>query len=213
MVEPAGQAVLRLRRYHSIERDANNNIQDPCPGAPGNFSYHNASVPFMTIEEGIPRRTDERPYWPSHDELAPPDYDKRWPTKCDKCDYEFSAADPFQVFSDHLYCRLDDRTQRWVDRELPIGAMFDAFWLPWTGPDGQSLSVITPPGGINHVWHIDMPVGDEGNKQPWTRTGQAPLLVVTPSILTPKYHGFLGSNGAPAGWLSDTLGDRPDPFS
>lgn len=76
------------------------------------------------------------------------------------------------------------------------GAMFDGSeWTParWRGPDGICLSVVLPPGGQNDVWHIDGPARDT-NHCPWTRTGVPPLVTVTPSIATPRYHSHL-TNG------------------
>lgn len=207
LVEPAGRAVLGLRRFTF-------GTDKPCPGN-GKFGHNAVNETFMTVQERVPTRggNTKDDHWPSHHDLMPPHDDKRWPTVCTNCGYEFAADDEWQVTANHIYQKVDEPTEHWTMKELPIGAMFDAFWLPWTGSDGKSISVILPPGGIDHVWHIDMPVGEEGNRHPWTRIGEPPKLVVSPSILSPKYHGFLGSNGAPAGWLSDTLGDRPNPFA
>ena len=54
-------------------------------------------------------------------------------------------------------------------------------------PDGKSLVVTLP--SLEH-WYIDGPSSNGGG---WTRTGSVEdgTLNVTPSILTPKYHGFL----------------------
>lgn len=198
LVEPAGRAVLQLRRFSLSEND---NCTRP------NSKFHNAMAPLTNVTEIVPKR-GEAEHWPSHEDAAPPHDDERWPTSCEYCGYKFSADDHFQVYSNHIFQRVDDKDQHWLMNELPIGAMFDAFWLPWTGSDGQSLSVITPPGGINHVWHIDMPVVEEGSRQPWSREGNPPQVTASPSILTPKYHGNL-QNGV----LTDSLSDRPDPFA
>lgn len=55
------------------------------------------------------------------------------------------------------------------------------------GPDGRSLVVTLP---SLEYWYID---GTASNGGGWTRTGSVEdgTLNVTPSILTPKYHGFL----------------------
>ena len=54
-------------------------------------------------------------------------------------------------------------------------------------PDGKSLVVTLP---SLETWYID---GPSANGAGWTRTGSVEegTLNVTPSILTPKYHGFL----------------------
>lgn len=88
------------------------------------------------------------------------------------------------------------------------GAMYDATrWTPgsWRGPDGRCWAVVLPPAGMADFWLID---GEASSGGRWTRTGEAPDLSVTPSILTPSYHGFLGSNGTPPGYLSGDLEGR-----
>lgn len=87
-----------------------------------------------------------------------------------------------------------------------IGAMFDKTeWSVHQGEDGKSWGVVCPPGDEWDVWGIDERASSGGY---WKREGVAPLLVVTPSIAMPHYHGFLGSNGAPPGYLSDDLEGR-----
>jgi hypothetical protein len=61
--------------------------------------------------------------------------------------------------------------------------------------------VVLPPGEAYDIWTIDGLASSGGR---WTRTGEAPNFTVTPSILTPKYHGYLT-----AGVLTDSLPDRP----
>lgn len=55
-------------------------------------------------------------------------------------------------------------------------------------PDGRSLVVTLP--SLEH-WYIDGPSSNDGNG--WVRTGSVEdgTLNVTPSILTPKYHGWI----------------------
>lgn len=76
----------------------------------------------------------------------------------------------------------------------PIGAMWDCDWFHGChessgmrydrNPDGMVLCVRTPHGD----WLIDGPSGSGGK---WERTGVAPNITVTPSILQPTYHGWL----------------------
>ena len=101
--------------------------------------------------------------------------------------------------------RLDDegdvRDHQW---DFGPGAMFDATdWSPWRSrgtPDGKVWGVVTPPGDPHDVWIIDSEASSGGH---WTRTGTPPRLTVTPSILMPRYHGFLTD-----GVLTDSLPDR-----
>jgi hypothetical protein len=183
-----------LRRY----------ADGPCPLVPGDGSYHGAMTSIGRIElsytkEGYIDSTDPSLY----------EEDERWPTTCE-CGYEFRVNDdPRQVMGRQLWeniageRRMIDRP--WRSKEHPPmwepGAMFDAFWLgDWAkGPDGLHLSVVLPPD--NHIWHVDGPSTSGGR---WSRSGTPPDITATPSILTPKYHGFLQG-----GVLTDSLADRP----
>jgi len=78
-------------------------------------------------------------------------------------------------------------------RDCPPGAMYDAFWYPEKGPDGRALCVSLPPGGGMDFWHVDGPSKGGGG---WTRSGEPPFVTANPSILTPRFHGFLRN-----GWL------------
>jgi hypothetical protein len=85
------------------------------------------------------------------------------------------------------------------------GAMFDAsawneHWAKRT-PDGICWGVVLPPGGRGDIWIIDGKASSGGY---WQRSGRPPMLTVTPSILSSRYHGFLTD-----GVLSDSLPDRP----
>lgn len=161
--------VLYLRRY------ANSDGGDACPV----LGYHNAmayvgSADHHADSDGIV--------------ADPSDYegDPRWPAAC-ACGYEFAATDHWQVFTDRLMANADGRTSGL--RDLPVGAMYDALWQTWKGPDGISLMVVCPPAAScrNH-WLVDGPARppDGEEKFPaWTRTGdpRAPeTLTCSPSI-------------------------------
>ena len=185
LIEPTNSYRAALRRY---------SLGQGCPGQKG---YHDASVDIGTIEhDGTTKTLD-----------APALDDPRWPKKCDSCDHLFSDADYFQLFPEIIYAAPDGR--RMTLREAPAGAMWRATWLEpdaptspdpeiheslvdarmdWCGPDHKSYVVRLPD---LHDWAIDGP-SSQGGK--WIRVGEAPNLSVTPSILTPKYHGFL-TNG------------------
>lgn len=178
MLEPLARANAYLRRYA-----ARGNKK--CPGA----DYHNA----MTA---IGERDLKPEKLPAHavlvDDSKPPRDDARWPRKCEACDYVFAEDDEWQLFYRPLMRRADTG-EAITTEQAPPGAMWDAAWYPQKGPDGASLMVKLPPGGPGDEWSIDMP--GTGNSR-WTRTGTAPDVTASPSILTPRYHGWLRD-----GWL------------
>lgn len=127
---------------------------------------------------------------------APPagyENDPRWPSHCKTCGYEFAPTDQWQAFRRSIY-RREDTGEEWVQEELPAGAMYDAPWLKGaggrtTGPDGLALQVVCPPGASwGDHWHVD---GPANNGPGWDRTGTVPNITATPSIQTPRYHGWL----------------------
>lgn len=146
--------------------------------------YHNALVPFDGDQE-------------------PPREDARWPTTC-PCGYTFVAGDPYQLFRERIY-RRPDNGDEWPQRDLPVGALYDAEWLHeattdgrrWVGPDGISLCVVLP-GTQPHGIPIDGPAStrdDQGKALWWTRTGdprRPETLTVSPSIWPNAPHGWHG---------------------
>ena len=85
--------------------------------------------------------------------------------------------------------------QDWTTiQPAPIGAMWGCDWFAGChessglrydrNPDGLVLCVRCPGGD----WLIDGPSDSGGS---WSRTGVAPNITVTPSILQPRYHGWL----------------------
>lgn len=184
MIEPTNRSRRWLRRYSTAEAD--------CPAAPGR-KYHNA---MAQIEDGACHLIDdERPHFAADDEATAKDTwprdDARWPTHC-ACGYEFQPGDHWQVFWHAIYRRPDTGDEMTL-YDCPPGAMWEAFWMPYSkGPDGKCLAVALPPDGGNHSWCIDGPSYQDGKEGPgWTRTGTPPNLTVSPSILTPRYHGWL----------------------
>ncbi len=158
---------LELRRYA------------PNTSCPGPSSYHNESVPIGESASQGAVESGKGPY----------EGDPRWPARC-SCGYEFQPADQWQVFRSSIY-RREETGEEWISRELPPGAMYDAPW--WhdhhAGPDGKSLMLCLPPnGGHRDIWHID---GEASNGPGWQRTGEPPNMTATPSIQTPRYHGWL----------------------
>lgn len=170
--EPTGQEALELRRY-----------------APGStcsceFGRHDASVKVGSA----PR--SEAPIGGKGSFAS----DARWPTHC-SCGYEFAETDEWQVFRAAIYAASDGR--EWPIRELPPGAMYDATWyhgIPnYIGPDGIALIVVLPDPGrsSSFAWHVDGQANNNPAPQGWTRTGTVPNVTANPSILTPRYHGWL----------------------
>lgn len=122
-----------------------------------------------------------------YEDVAPPHDDPRWPAKCDQCGAPFPEFATWQVFQELIYRRADSG-QEMTLRDAPPGAMWDAGWYWEKGPDGKSLCVCLPPGGGLDYWHVDGPAKGGGR---WTRTGVPPNVTANPSILTPRYHGWL----------------------
>jgi hypothetical protein len=147
-----------------------------------------------------------------------PDDDPRWPTTCVECGKDLSQAER-QLFILELYAR-EGTDETWINRPinngdkieggtpLPPGAMFDAWWSPWRGDDGISLTVILPNGD---AWHVDHRASnctspDDDNHRCWVRHGDPRTEPVTVdknghtctagggSIASDGYHGFL-TNG------------------
>lgn len=165
---------------------------------------HNASVPigkFPVISGGL--ASDGVNHYEGSP--SPSDYveDPRWPTEC-PCGYIFTADDGWQVNCDRLY--VSDTGEEYTLRNPPPGAMWDAWWMSWKGPDGKSLMVVTPDGW---TWNIDGPASnctkpDDKEHRCWVRHGEVPNIHVDKngltckagagSIQTPKWHGFL-TNG------------------
>lgn len=183
LVEPTLLAQTWLRRYSSSE------ISE-CPG----HGYHQALTEWGVLPQQIVNDS-----WENLDGRKPQLDDPHWPTTCAHCDYLFSKEDPYQLFSDHIFKRSgepDVGENSWTQRKLPAGAMYDAFWMPWKGPDGTCLTVVLPnppdpdhPG--MHYWHIDGFAGGS-DRRAWTRTGTPPKVTAMPSInAEPHWHGWL----------------------
>lgn len=193
-VEPTGVAQTWLRRYASDTK---------CPHPPRG-EICEAKVVYEKLPEPW---SHEKGHWLSPDQsLAPSHEDERWPTACDGCGRAFGDFVPFQLLSRQLYRAGDGR--EWIVDELPPGAMFYSEWAAHfgLGPDGKSLVIALPPGITAEsryvdLWQIDGPSSSGGG---WQREGTPPNITATPSILTSRYHGFLT-----AGFLTDSLGDRP----
>jgi hypothetical protein len=176
MLEPTDRVRRELRRYDARYP------HEHCEAS--GMGYHNAGVriedgPVVWREHG--RSIVTEPIEWQRD-------DPRWPTHC-ACGYEFTDDDHWQL-AYHMLYRLPDGTET-ILREAPPGAMWDATWLADVrdyrdrSPDGLILTLMLPDG---YEWLID---GPSANGPGWTRTGTPPLITARPSILSPRYHGWL----------------------
>jgi hypothetical protein len=181
LIEPTARTERTLRRFTLGENKCS-----------GKYGYHNASTPFGEGKCHMDTTDTGYKVWKWDDEVEePPHDDPRWPRTCD-CSYLFQPEDTFQVFREVIYVRMDTGVEMTL-RNCPPGAMWDADWYPEKGSDGKALCVALPPGGGDDSWHIDGYAKGGGK---WTRTGTVPNVTANPSILTPRYHGWLRD-----GWL------------
>lgn len=169
LIEPADTAVEELRRFST----------GVCSLPHG---YHDATTVL-----GLVPWTDPDSHGSGEDDFD--HADARWPTACG-CGYVFTDADLYEHLLTRQFERVDSH-ERWTLGQAPPGAMWHADWFPrsWRGADNRCLTVKLPNG---NEWTIDQPMRD-GSR--WVRTGEPPLISVTPSILsgegTRQYHGFL----------------------
>lgn len=88
-----------------------------------------------------------------------------------------------------IFVRIDNGIR--VNAYKTPGACWDGLEFghsDYVGPDGHSLNLVLP---SLETWCIDGP--SSSGERPWKRTGRPEdgTLTVTPSIKTPKYHGFV----------------------
>lgn len=180
LVVESGRVSRSLRRWHSSD------APDSTTCSVSGYGYHNAHTP-------IEPRDQEPGTYINEDHVSKFKDDPRWPTHC-ACGYAFQESDAWQIFAESIYVNKDTG-EEWTMRSLPPGAMYDAWWYRGrgndddkAGPDGRNLVVCLPPGGGNDYWYVD---GPASNGPGWTRTGEAPNITASPSIQTPRYHGWL----------------------
>lgn len=199
-LESTDHVRVALRRYSSA-------------GSQCTMGYHQAYAPLGDVTL---RWMSERPegvegadHWTTGPDGAigipdfvwPDDSDVRWPTHC-QCGYIFQDSDERQHFWDRLY-RRGDTGELVTLRDAPPGAMWDAEWYPWKGPDGRSVVARCPNG---QDWMIDgratnCTLPDDDEHRCWVRHGEPPNITVDKngftcaagagSILAGDYHGFL----------------------
>lgn len=193
-LEPTNEAQRIMRRYAGVQ-----NEKRLCPSV---YKYHNAHV-ILGVNTAVFQIGEK--YLESLPMM--PDRDKRWPVKCDSCDYEFTEDDHYQHHQELLYQRRDNGELVTL-KHAPLGSMWDAWWCNdiHKAPDGLCVMLKTPGGD----WMVD---GIASNckarnveHQCWPRTGNPkdpqgnpPLNVAgnggckvgAGSIKTNNYHGFL----------------------
>jgi hypothetical protein len=186
LVTATTRAALSLRRYIS-------SAELKCPRE----GYHNA----LMFIQNVDIKFDPRGYWDA-DRLDIPREDPRWPTHC-ACGFAFREGDEWQEYKDRLYT---DGSKDYPHRDLPVGAMYYADWLPknmfWDNKTDDHLHVVTPGG----TWDIDgrasnCTLPNDRLHRCWVRHGEPPNIHVDKagltcsagagSIQSGSYHGFL----------------------
>lgn len=172
LLEPTEFAQVSLRRF-SNRRKADH--------------WHNVSIVVESIIP-VPEAMGKNNGRTIMNDKKYPKNDSRWPTRC-SCGYEFTKDDKYYIDYDRLWtCEEMNGFVRLED--APVGAMWDAHWYPFKGPDGRCLVVRTPGGD----WIVDQPI----HGKPWDRSGDPPKITVHPSIAIGRdekdnwiYHGWL----------------------
>jgi hypothetical protein len=170
-------------------------------------------VTLREVDEVFEQREgwDRKLFWHSgprtRSELTA-DENALWPRGCARCSYTFAEADPWQIFSESIYRRLDTGEVFRLSR-APIGAMWWLEWMQglWNPQLGSSPLCVMLPG--HHEWIIDSQANncsmkDDYNQQRhhcWVAHGAPPDVTVDKngrtcaagagSIVVPGYHGFL----------------------
>lgn len=194
-ITPSDQERHSLRRFERCDYDEQGyriTPAPPCTLGP----YHDAEVIL-----GVGPVRDAR-YNGFGDDSMPHD-DPRWPTHC-ACGYAFQEDDHWQARGQRLWSGAPDG-QLYTLHEAPVGAMWDADWMPssYAGPDGICLVVKTPGGS----WMVDGTASNctrpNEQHQCWVRHGDPRTEVLhvdkngdtcaagAGSIIIGNYHGFL----------------------
>lgn len=176
-LEPTAFAISGLRRYE--KRESYEEASWTCPS--NRMKFHDTSVDLGQIDYPLGEFNGY-----GRDDI--PHEDPRWPKVCHVCGTPFKDTDHWQHNVTRLFSGAPDG-KLYTLRNCPPGAMYDANWGPMDlGPDGIRLAVALPPEGGDDYWLVDGPSKGGGR---WTRTGTVPNITASPSILTPRYHGFL----------------------
>lgn len=137
------ESVRELRRY------ARNSDGWDCDGG-----YHSVSVRLPDFFPLIRTEPDPEDGFEGIAALDPADYhgETPWPTHC-KCGYEFKQEDHWQYNQHQLFIAAPGgphENQRWLQRELPAGAIWKPWWMSssWCGINGSdTVLMIKLPSG------------------------------------------------------------------
>lgn len=190
-----------LERTKFVQRDLRRYATGECPGK--YKSFHNANKFLdIVVDDSVYDRGDI----PSIELRQSLDF----PKKCDYCDYVFLDSDEWQINTNHLWEGIDANDVKITCRleDAPIGAMWDAYWMPdvWKGADGKSIQVNLPPDG--HNWSIDGVASncdkkDDRDHRCWVRHGVPPVLTVDKDVIN-QPASALTTCGAGAGSIQTT---------
>ncbi len=186
------------KQQRSLRRYSNADNGKPCQRS--GYSYHNATT-VVGVFEGPDKKFPSASRDISEFGALYPVTDKRWPRKCEHCDYVFTEKDEEQIFHEAIWKRADTSEETTLGA-APPGAMWDAYWMSFKGPDGRCMVVKLPNG---HHWTIDGPASNCNRRgephQCWIRQGEPPDLTISKegntcavgagSIGSGDYHGFL----------------------
>lgn len=179
LVEYTGRGRLYRRRYAKPTTVA---------ACPARLGFHNARLSLgLEVPDPVVESDGHKHLAFVHGPGTPEERaDGRWPAACE-CGYAFTHEDVWMIGTESIYRRVETGEEKTLG-EFGAGAMFSAFWMAGFGRPGDDGQIwcVRLPDGID--WCIDGPSRDGGF---WARQGTAPRLSVTPSILTPGYHGFL----------------------
>lgn len=135
------EGIRELRRY--ARADGTN-------GFTCDLGYHSVSVRLPGTFPLVLTEPDPEDGFRGIAELAPTDYDGEtwWPTHCG-CGYEFKQDDHWQYNQHQLFASAIDG-HRWLQRELPAGAVWSPWWISsgWCGVNGgETILMIKLPSG------------------------------------------------------------------
>lgn len=188
--EPLLVADLVLRRWSKWDP------VHPCPGNTlpclGHYGYASIGEIPWPIEE--PNNLIDRKIPLRHAVLISAE-DRRYPTKCDRCDYAFLPTDRRDIQGARKYRHAGTGEIFGFSSPLPVGAMSYDVASNNDRPsstDGRSLFVVVPgPRRSTSRWPLDgrMRGYDKGGRDHekqgrthWDRSGTIPKITVSPGL-------------------------------
>lgn len=189
LATPTGRCRVALRRFGYRETGA---------GVCG----HDATVVILEDAEASPVGADGYQHG-SINEVAHDD--PRWPQACSRCGAAFTSAQTgWQTNELDWYEGGGHRFSLGIgDWEAPVGAVIPAPWMEHLPDNGCPSVRITLPdrersdGLSTNVWlsrqqaSLRRPSGSGELGPQWAISGSLPGITVTPSIDSPKWHGWI----------------------